>query len=88
MSVVLLCFTYFERRSYTGEYHICSEKGPTEWLVLINGVKMILVLYQTKDLSGILQPKSDEPVNSISPSLYRELYKHVAQIQAVRYLAE
>ena len=88
ISAVLICFVYFGRGPRYGEYLVFSNSGPAEWLVLMNGVKVILESYQEKVFSGILQPKGGSHVHSISPSLQGELDEYAVHIQAVQRLVE
>lgn len=88
IAAVLICFVYFGQGPCPGKYLVFSDGGPGEWLVLMNGVKLVLESYREKVFSGILEPKDEPPVASISESMRAELQGHAAHVQALRALIE
>lgn len=88
ISTVLICFVYFGRGPRRGEYIVFSDNGSSEWLVLMNGVKVILDSYQEKVFSGIFEPKGDSHTRNISPPLRGELDEYAVHIQDVQRLVE
>ncbi|KAJ5946352.1 hypothetical protein N7454_003191 [Penicillium verhagenii] len=89
MSAVLICFIYFGRGPRPGEYLIFSDHGPSEWLVLMNGVKSILESHHTKIFSGILGSKGDKPPEyTLTPALRSELHENAIHLQAVQRFIE
>lgn len=88
MATVLICFIYFGRGPRPGEYLIFSDSGPAEWLVLMNGVKMIVTTYHAKVFSGILQPDEEEEDRTLSSAVRDELLEHTACVEAVQRLVE
>lgn len=83
MSAALICLTYFGRGPRPGEYLVFSQRGQSEWLVLLRGVRVILMTHHERIFTGVLTPVPDNSVKSISPTLQAELDQHLAQLEAV-----
>ncbi|KAJ5587604.1 uncharacterized protein N7459_003369 [Penicillium hispanicum] len=90
MAAVLICFVYFGRGPREGEYLIFSDHGPSEWLVLMRGVRLILASYYAQVFTGILDPHSaaEEDVCTIVPEMSRELQEHTLHIVDVRRVVD
>ncbi|KAJ5160276.1 uncharacterized protein N7482_007280 [Penicillium canariense] len=88
IAAVLICFIYFGRGPWPGEYLIFSDTGAAEWQVLLRGVKLILMSHHAKVFSGILEPKGEEPEHSLSDSMRVELHEHTIHVEALRRLVE
>lgn len=88
ISAVMICFAYFGRGPRAGEYLIFSDNGPAEWLVLMNGVKLIVQSYRAKVFSGILEPKKDPEASKMSPFQSVEVQGHIAQVQELHSLLD
>jgi hypothetical protein len=88
MAAALICFIYFARGPRPGEYLIFSESGPSEWLVLMNGVKIIVQSYHAKVFSGLLEPKGDKISYKTTPAMLSERHEHRVHLQSVQRLIE
>lgn len=88
MSAVLIIFIYFGRGPRNGQYLIFSEAGPSEWLVLLQGVKLTVGKYHEKVYSGVLEPEKSSPLPEITPSMRIELHEHTVHTQAVQRFIE
>lgn len=90
ISASLICLIYFGRGPCAGEYLVFSTSGPSEWLVLMRGVKLIMANYRDKVFTGKLEPKpgSDEPDFAMTPEMCTELSEHMMYTEAVQRLVE
>lgn len=88
MAASLICFIYFARGPRPGEYLIFSDNGPSEWLVLMNGVKLLLFSHHAKIFSGLLEPTGDKPSYTITPAMRSERHEHMVHLQSVQRLIE
>ncbi|KAJ6184827.1 hypothetical protein N7519_006128 [Penicillium mononematosum] len=90
MSASLICLIYFGRGPCPGEYLIFSTSGPSEWLILMRGVKFIMANYRDKVFTGTLEPKggSDEPDFAMTPEMCSESSEHTMYTEAVQRLVE
>lgn len=85
---VLICLVYFGRGPRLGEYLVFNDSGPAEWLVLMNGVKMMLQSHQDRIFSGVLEPKREPQTYVVVSSLCGELQQHTAHVQALQRLID
>ncbi|KAJ6036400.1 hypothetical protein N7540_000679 [Penicillium herquei] len=89
ISAVLICFIYFGRGPRVGEYLVFSNTGPAEWIVLMQGVKLVLNSHHEKVFSGLLEPQGEEVVYELTPAMRSELHEHTVHLQAVqRFVGE
>ena len=88
LSAVLICFIYFGRGPRPGEYLIFSDNGPAEWLVLMHGVKVVTQSYHEKVFSGLLEPKNEKQVYTLTTGLRTKLDEHTIHIEAIRRLVD
>ncbi|KAJ5740587.1 hypothetical protein N7493_000459 [Penicillium malachiteum] len=88
ISAVLICFIYFGRGPRAGEYLVFSDTGPAEWIVLMQGVKLILQSHHEKVFSGLLEPQDEEVVYELTPAMRSELHEHTVHLQAVQRFVE
>ncbi|KAJ5358471.1 Protein of unknown function DUF3468 [Penicillium cataractarum] len=88
MAAVMICFIYFGRGPRPGEYLIFSEHGPAEWVVLMNGVKLILHLHHEKVFSGILEPSGEGISCEFIPAMRAELHEHRIHLEEVQLFLE
>ncbi|OQE31977.1 hypothetical protein PENSTE_c001G08107 [Penicillium steckii] len=88
MSAVLIIFIYFGRGPRSGQYLIFSDTGPSEWLILMQGVKLTLGKHHQKVFSGVLEPEPPSPLPEITPSIRAELHEHTVHTQAVQRFVE
>lgn len=89
ISTVLICFVYFGRGPRAGEYLVFGDHGPSEWRVLMNGVKFIVESYRSEVFTGVLDPKP-QPTAPSFPSLSRrdEMDSHIEHLREVRKLIQ
>ena len=89
ISTILICLVYFGRGPRTGEYLVFGDYGPSEWKVLMNGVRSIVESRRSEVFSGVLEPKSQPLAPIVGISLERiEMDSHIAQLQEVRTLIQ
>ncbi|KAJ5691137.1 hypothetical protein N7488_011872 [Penicillium malachiteum] len=88
ISTVLICFIYFGRGPRVGEYLVFSDTGPAEWIVLMQGVKLVLGSHHEKVFSGLLEPQGEEVVYELTPTVRSELHEHTVHLQAVQRFVE
>ncbi|PYI32507.1 hypothetical protein BP00DRAFT_341460 [Aspergillus indologenus CBS 114.80] len=84
MAAALICLAYFGRGPRVGEYLVFSQRGQSEWLVLLRGVRSILMTNHERIFTGVLTPVPDDSIKEVSPALQTELDQHLSQIQALR----
>jgi hypothetical protein len=89
ISTVLICFVYFGRGPRIGEYLVFSDHGPSEWRVLMNGVKLIVESYRGEVFTGVLGPRPRAAATCVDSSLQRdEMDNYVEHLQEVRVLIQ
>ncbi|KAJ5107353.1 hypothetical protein N7456_004028 [Penicillium angulare] len=89
MSAVMICFIYFGRGPRTGDYLVFSDQGPAEWIILMNGVKLIVTNHHEKIFSGLLEPKGERVKYELTPAMRSEFHDHSVHLQAVeRFIGE
>ncbi|KAL5003066.1 hypothetical protein BDV10DRAFT_190978 [Aspergillus recurvatus] len=85
VAAVMICFAYFARGPRDGEYLVFNEKGKSEWLVLLHGVRAILAQKQAEIFTGVLAPLEKEQVADIpNHELDTELSRHVQHLKEVK----
>lgn len=89
ISTVLICFVYFGRGPRVGEYLVFGDHGPSEWRVLMNGVRSIVESHRSEVFTGVLDPRPQLTAPSVDSSLPRdEMNSHVKHLQEVRILIQ
>lgn len=88
MAASLICFIYFARGPRPGEYLIFSDSGPSEWLVLMNGVKLVVQSHRAKIFTGLLEPQGDETSYTTTSAMRSEHHEHTVHLQSVQRLIE
>ena len=87
---ILICLVYFARGPCHGEYLVFSNNGPSQWLDLFRGVKLILNEYYHVVFSGVLEPKVHqhpaEAVDVSPQSLHDELEEDLKRVNSLRSL--
>lgn len=88
MSAIMICFIYFGRGPRPGEYLIFSASGPSEWLVLMRGVRLIMQHHHANVFSGILEPQPKDRSHDLTPEMRNKLHEHTVHTEAVQRLVE
>ncbi|KAL1859083.1 hypothetical protein Plec18170_002197 [Paecilomyces lecythidis] len=83
---MLVCLVYFARGPRRGEYLVFSERGSSEWLVLMRGVRAIVSSDHGKIFTGVLEPQDEGTPDEVIPTLQSELSQHQIEIERVRSL--
>ncbi|OOF93263.1 hypothetical protein ASPCADRAFT_151827 [Aspergillus carbonarius ITEM 5010] len=84
MAAALICLVYFGRGPRPGEYLVFSDRGQSEWLVLMRGVHSILREHQNRVFTGVLTPIPDDRIRGVSAELQAELDEHLQRVGLVR----
>ncbi|RAK99428.1 Zn(II)2Cys6 transcription factor domain-containing protein [Aspergillus ibericus CBS 121593] len=84
MAAALICLVYFGRGPRPGEFLVFSERGPSEWLVLMRGVHSIVKEHHARVFTGVLLPIPDDRIAGVSAELQPELDEHLLRIERVR----
>ncbi|KAL4861905.1 hypothetical protein BDV12DRAFT_190779 [Aspergillus spectabilis] len=89
ISAVLICFAYFARGPREGEYLVFNEKGKSEWLVLLHGVRAILGQKRSEIFTGVLETSGECRETAASDSgLEDELSRHMQRLREVKALVD
>ncbi|KAJ9205483.1 transcriptional regulator family: Fungal Specific TF [Paecilomyces variotii] len=86
VAAMLICLVYFGRGPRRGEYLVFSERGSSEWLVLMRGVRAILVSEHDRIFTGVLEPEDEGTPDEVISTLLPELTQHQKQIDMIRRL--
>ncbi|KAI9374117.1 hypothetical protein BJX61DRAFT_532591 [Aspergillus egyptiacus] len=88
ISAVMICFAYFARGAREGEYLVFNEKGKSEWLVLLHGVRAIMEQKRQEIFTGVLAPTENDPglVSKSGIDLRAELQRHRTRLREIRDL--
>ncbi|KAL4807883.1 hypothetical protein BDV18DRAFT_109667 [Aspergillus unguis] len=84
IAAVMICFAYFARGPRGGEYLVFNEKGKSEWLVLLHGVRAILGQKHAEIFTGVLEPSQQNREAAPNPELDAELARHMQRLQGVK----
>ena len=89
ISTVLICFVYFGRGPRVGEYLVFGDHGPSEWRVLMNGVRLIVESHRSEVFIGVLAPGPQPPAPIVQSSSQRdEMDGHIKHLRKVRTLIQ
>lgn len=89
ISTILICFVYFGRGPRAGEYLVFGDRGPSEWKVLMNGVRSIVESHRGEIFTGVLDPRPQLPAVIVESASERsEIDSHMKHLQEVRTLIQ
>ena len=86
MAACLVCCVYFGRGPRSGEYLVFSDRGKSEWLILMHGVRSIVASERERIFTGILEPQDEGLPGHVAPFLQQQLSQHQEHIRRVRKL--
>ncbi|PYI02533.1 putative C6 finger domain protein [Aspergillus sclerotiicarbonarius CBS 121057] len=88
ISAVMVCFIYLARGPRPGQYLVFSDKGRSEWWLLVQGIQLILGSYREHVFTGTLATTRTEGrrVPRLDKSVGLELWEHKNHIRSLRQL--